>query len=244
VLYISDTSESGLRLGVISVYFILCYITLGIGLCNLLTSVVVDFKKVLHKKAGKDRREELRTKFKAAVRVIMTFNKLKRLSLAFASPHDAASVANSSGESSKANSSNCTPRLGPEEEVPGTQLVPSSLGGQQQRPVSLPLSRTASNSSQESVSKGPGLRRRNTNHYIRSVSPETLYRRAEQKLTATEKQVLDEVNSRDLRYANLVETFSKKSVENPLWNRHEVMVVPDLANWRLLLWQHSEGQSS
>jgi hypothetical protein len=55
--------------------------------------------------------------------------------------------------------------------------------------------------------------------------------------------VLDEVNSRDLRYANLVETFAKKSVENPLWNRHEVMVVPDLSSWRLLLWQHSEEHS-
>lgn len=28
--------------------------------------------------------------------------------------------------------------------------------------------------------------------------------------------------------------------ENPLWNRHEIMSVPNRAHWRQLLWQHSE----
>ena len=28
--------------------------------------------------------------------------------------------------------------------------------------------------------------------------------------------------------------------DNPLWNRHEVMMVPNLADWRQLLWQYSQ----
>ena len=203
VLYIGDERESGLRLVAISLYFIFCYIILGIGLCNLLTSVVVDFKKVLAKQAHKERREELRTKFKAAVRVIMTFNKLKRLSLAFALPPGVPGAPSVSPSDESSGSHEATPRLAPQDEPLDRpqSMGRSHLTERMVRPLSLPqsLSRIGSGGapapnggfvsrtgSANSSGRPYSLQRAKTNRYIRSLSPETALRH---KLTATEKQV-------------------------------------------------------
>ena len=196
VLYIGDERESGLRLVAISLYFIFCYIILGIGLCNLLTSVVVDFKKVLGKQAQKDRREELRLKFKAAVRVIMTFNKLKRLSLAFALPAGVPGAPSVSHSDESSGSHEATPRLAPQDEpldrpqsMERPQSLPHRLGrsasGGAPAPNGSFVSRTSSTNSNAS-GRPYSLQRAKTNRYIRSLSPETVFRH---KLTPTERQV-------------------------------------------------------
>ena len=48
LLYISDAQHptDSVMGVVISTYFCFCYIVLGIGLCNLLTSLIVDLMKV------------------------------------------------------------------------------------------------------------------------------------------------------------------------------------------------------
>jgi hypothetical protein len=126
----------------------------------------------------------------------MTFNKLKRLSLAFThtDDHDAAASGANSSDESTASRPGSMPHEGTLLPLPRTLSTTSNTStasnhGPLNRALTFvgTLGRTGSQSSE--VSSSRGLRRAQSNRYMRSVSPETFYRRAEQKLTETEKQV-------------------------------------------------------
>ena len=103
VLYVSDQRQAGAVVLGHSLYFIFCYIVLGIGLSNLLTSIVVEFMEVLQKEAAQAHRAELLGRFRAAVRVVITLNRLKRLSLASAKLSATAAATEAAGSHSDAS---------------------------------------------------------------------------------------------------------------------------------------------
>uniref|UniRef100_A0A7S0EIS2 Uncharacterized protein n=1 Tax=Hanusia phi TaxID=3032 RepID=A0A7S0EIS2_9CRYP len=79
LVHIADKSGSPIKIAIVSGYFMMGYVIMGIGLCNLLTNLVVEFMQVWQAEDVKARKKALLNKFKGAAHVIMAKNRLRRM---------------------------------------------------------------------------------------------------------------------------------------------------------------------